>query len=613
LNDLIRDLSLMQLKKPQIFNLLRSISLRQYLLLPFLTLFFVSLSSLILFAYWSSQKSIDQFESQLSSQITTTVTTRLERFFAGATIIASMNAQAIQAGLLNATDFVTLQKQFVTEIKDMTYLSFISFGNMQGEYVGAVRTPDTDDVHIMTSLVAEGSTMNEFDITEQNTRGRLIKSGSHVDATTRPWFVNAQKNGYLSWYPVYKYIPYNSMGIGVSAPVYDQKTNALQGVVAADLALEQISDYMRSLELGQHGIAFIVDLDGKLIATSSKKPVFYPIEKTVERYSLADYPDQRLQQLVNHQQMEGIFPFMFKGERYLLNQKYFRDSKGLSFMIGVVLADQDFTKDFQDNVYLAGIAIVILSLMSIILGIRLTHRIVRPIEHLTQTTAQIAAGQLHATICEAGQVREFNQLGHSFNQMTLQLATAFDVLENRISERTAELEQANQKLTELSITDSLTTLANRRHFDAMFMQTQEDALRKNTPLSLLILDVDWFKNYNDHYGHIAGDDCLKQVAQTLKENTNSVKDLPARYGGEEFVVILSRTDSLAAEAIAQKIRQAVEKLALPHALSSIGYITVSIGVATWTQESEYQPDALLSLADAALYRAKNAGRNQVSE
>ncbi|WP_445940774.1 diguanylate cyclase [Pseudomonas sp.] len=183
-------------------------------------------------------------------------------------------------------------------------------------------------------------------------------------------------------------------------------------------------------------------------------------------------------------------------------------------------------------------------------------------------------------------------------------------LEQRVAQRTDELQLLNSKLEALSLTDSLTGIANRRHFDSILQQEWQRAQRLNHPLALAILDVDWFKPYNDHYGHPAGDVCLRQIAQALAATVCRSSDLVARYGGEEFVFITPMTNATGALDIAQRVVEAVAALELPHSRSPIGQVTVSIGVVSITPTAESSAEVLLQRADAALYQAKTQGRNR---
>lgn len=171
-------------------------------------------------------------------------------------------------------------------------------------------------------------------------------------------------------------------------------------------------------------------------------------------------------------------------------------------------------------------------------------------------------------------------------------------------------EEAQLKLKEESNTDQLTALANRRSMDDTLGKEWARAVRHDRPLALVMLDIDFFKKYNDHYGHQAGDECLKKIARVLHDNAQRAGDLAARYGGEEFLLILPDTDSATAQSLAKSLCAAIATLKIPHEQSPMQVITTSIGIAVLTNESYDGVEGLLRAADTALYRAKQNGRNQ---
>ena len=185
-------------------------------------------------------------------------------------------------------------------------------------------------------------------------------------------------------------------------------------------------------------------------------------------------------------------------------------------------------------------------------------------------------------------------------------------LERKVTERTAALEAANRQLAQISMTDGLTGLANRRRFDEALAAEWARARRNGQPLALILIDIDYFKPYNDHYGHLAGDACLRQVATVLRAHVRRPGDLVARYGGEEFAGIAADTGAPGALRLAETTRAALEALALPHEPSPMGRVTASFGVAVMVPDGNAGPEELLRLADEALYRAKAEGRNRVA-
>jgi diguanylate cyclase (GGDEF)-like protein/PAS domain S-box-containing protein len=183
-----------------------------------------------------------------------------------------------------------------------------------------------------------------------------------------------------------------------------------------------------------------------------------------------------------------------------------------------------------------------------------------------------------------------------------------------ISSRKAAEQEWNlafSRVTNLAMVDGLTGVANRRQFDDTMDGELRRAMRDGTPLSLLMIDVDHFKSYNDLYGHVSGDACLRQIAEAAKATLHRSSDLFARYGGEEFVAILPNTDSKGAQLIAELIRSSIELCRLPHAGNLHGFVTVSIGCATQTLTPDCVGNPLLLAADEALYEAKSAGRNRI--
>ena len=175
-----------------------------------------------------------------------------------------------------------------------------------------------------------------------------------------------------------------------------------------------------------------------------------------------------------------------------------------------------------------------------------------------------------------------------------------------------ELKHYRDRLRENCMIDGLTQIANRRRFDEVSEVEWNRQKRHNDPLSMIMIDIDFFKNYNDTYGHLQGDECLKQVAQTIKKQLKRPTDLAARWGGEEFACILPETDSAAASHIAENVRKAIIDLALPHEASLVeSVVTVSVGVATAQPLKDTDFQTLLKKADDALYKAKQNGRNKV--
>jgi diguanylate cyclase (GGDEF)-like protein len=177
--------------------------------------------------------------------------------------------------------------------------------------------------------------------------------------------------------------------------------------------------------------------------------------------------------------------------------------------------------------------------------------------------------------------------------------------------RNARLVHANEDLERLIEVDALTEVGNRRRFDLVIAGEWRRCMRNGQPLSVVMVDVDYFKEFNDRYGHLAGDECLQQIARAISRATMRASDVVTRYGGEEFAIVLPETDLAGSVAVAENIRMAVQRMQIPHAGTSLGSISVSAGVATAVPTAAHTSATLVEEADLALYRAKTSGRNRI--
>jgi diguanylate cyclase (GGDEF)-like protein/hemerythrin-like metal-binding protein len=241
---------------------------------------------------------------------------------------------------------------------------------------------------------------------------------------------------------------------------------------------------------------------------------------------------------------------------------------------------------------------------------------IRAGESPAEAYAMDAASKDHAT---AALLRALRNLYLVLSEQNRDLADATLRLAQRVAERTRELSQANQALSDanrqlerISRTDGLLEIANRRYFDERLDEEWHRAAREHKPLALLLIDVDYFKRYNDTYGHQAGDRCLQAVAGAARSVLSRPGDLLARYGGEELGILLPNTETNGANAVALNVCAKVAALQIPHSASAVvAYITVSVGVAAMAPERQASSDQLVFAADRALYSAKENGRNRV--
>lgn len=285
-------------------------------------------------------------------------------------------------------------------------------------------------------------------------------------------------------------------------------------------------------------------------------------------------------------------------------------------------------RDSLRKLKIAGVSILGMGLVfSIILALIVARRLSKPIQILESGALEIMKGNYDVSF-DIRRNDEFGLLGTVFSGMVKsirtylgeleeknrELAQYSGLLEKKVEERTAELTDANNRLTLLANSDGLTGLSNRRFFDEYMDREWRICRRQKTHIGIIMIDVDCFKAFNDLYGHLAGDECLKGVAQAIAGNLRRTSDLAARYGGEEFAAVVPHTDLNGAVSLAERIVEAVRKLEIPHENGvSCKLVTVSCGVSSMIPEGDFCHEGLIKKADEALYMAKENGRNRVEK
>jgi len=274
----------------------------------------------------------------------------------------------------------------------------------------------------------------------------------------------------------------------------------------------------------------------------------------------------------------------------------------------------DATERLQHLISLSMVMMGLTIMLVLLVFYTIRRRVLRPLRQLKAAADNLTTTNYAVRVpTHADGVRgvdELVALGDTFNGMA-------QSIQNDIAHLHAiqiKLEKQTDLLKNLSYIDGLTGIANRRHFDKTIGNEARRSLRNRHPLSVLMIDVDYFKLFNDNYGHGLGDECLKTITRTMQTIVSRPTDLLARYGGEEFVVILPETDLDGAAKVAEALRNAISEIKLKHAYSKAAdHVTVSIGVGSNEHDLNISTDDLLKLADTALYKAKKAGRNRVQK
>ena len=528
--------------------------------------------------------------------------------------VLTLNAEGILGGRLDIQQPESLAPWLYTQIRQFERISFISVALPDGRYITGARDPGENiQPHIAANFIDGRLKLAGYQANPDGSLGARNSELLDYDPRQRPFMLAALKTpGELAWGSIYHYAGMPDFGISMSLAVLDAQGKVI-AVCGVDMALERLNEFMADIPLGNAGVAYLADAEGKLIATSSPTLPFVDPDNPSNRLHLATHPSALLRKVSQYQVDDRPFVGALDAEdsRYLTNIRRIDLGYGKHWQLGVLLPEQEFVgKTEQTTRHALGFVLMTLVLLALC-GALLGGFIARPIEQISQLANSRALNALRQNSFKTSQIREVQHLSASLAHLGDELADAIDKLEDRVIHRTQQLQEANDKLQQLAIQDSLTGIANRRAFDEHLRQQWLNAKREKQPLSLLLIDIDHFKAFNDKYGHPAGDQALIQVAEQLAQQLHRPDDLVARYGGEEFAVILPNTTVRAAAVLAEQMRQAIA--GRPAMINDKPYfLTISIGLSSVIPTAEHNTRALLQRADQHLYQAKADGRNRVS-
>ena len=607
-------------------KLLARLPLQTAIILPFAIQVAMAVGVVAYFSYRNGQAAVYTMARQLQGELATRILQEIKETVAKPHIINQLNANALLQGDIDLAtgqgEHIFWQQMNIFPSTNFVYCAteaegiFLGVGRSLG---GAGRMLQIQEASLHT-----GRYMHFYDITPAGRRSRLSVVGDKTyDPRLRPWYIQTKAQGKPNWSKIYPDFETRLPTITANAPVFDPATGKILGVCATDIILsEELNGFLQSSTVIQSGLAFLVAAEGTLLAASTPEPILVEEGEDPILLKAKDSTNPLIRQVAQEIQryappvqtspvgstLPNRLVLTLDRKRYLVQISPFTDRLGLDWMLAVVIPEADFMADINDQnqltlmLYLLALALTGLS------GLILARWVVQPINELSQGAQDITQGNWDR-ILEMDRSDAIGDLSRSFATMAHQLRDSLTQLEQRVEERNLELTQLNQELQRLAHSDGLTQTANRRYFDAYLDQEWQRLGREQHPLSLILCDADYFKPYNDTYGHQAGDECLKQLAIIFQQAAQRPADLVARYGGEEFAIILPYTDTQGAIAVAKHIRRLLEDLALPHRASVQQRVTISMGLATAIPQSQRFPSAMIAAADQALYRAKTSGRD----
>jgi sigma-B regulation protein RsbU (phosphoserine phosphatase) len=426
-------------------------------------------------------------------------------------------------------------------------------------------------------------------------------------------------------------------------PLWTPARDANNGAVGIDIGVDALAGIVHSAKIGQSGFAFIMSDGGEVLNLTEEQRVLLGVSNQVARgegvtrYSTnifaSTIPDIATLKLPPQDEKFRLYTVAGRNAEYYLavrelNSVYRWNGKSTfpaRYFVVVALPraevftiqnaiQKEIATASASAIGMATLAALVIGVLAIALGIHLALRGTKQVHLLMRRMDQLGKGDFHSAVPVIVQ-DDLGKLARVFNSMTTDLASSRAQLQNyatslegMVAERTKELDAANKRLEDLSQKDGLTGLFNRRHFDETLPLLWRVAQREAKTLFLILFDVDYFKQFNDMYGHQAGDDCLRRVASLALGCAHRPQDMVFRYGGEEFVVLLVGGANDARH-VSECIRKAVEDEKIPHTGGGGAWLTISLGIASARDFASSTPAALLAQADAALYRSKREGRN----
>jgi signal transduction histidine kinase/CheY-like chemotaxis protein len=539
--------------------LMQKVPLRLILVVPFVWQIFAAVGVTGYLSLRNGSKAVNDVASQLRQEVTARIKERLETYLATPQLVNQINADSIRLGELDIENFDKMQRHFWHQTKWFKQVTYISFGNNAGEFIGVGRESDGSS-NISVSNKYTGNHLLSYQVNRQGDRGKLKSDLSVVkyDARVRPWYQSAVKAGRTTWTPIYVWTS-GQIGIDSVTPVDNQ--GKLQGVLSASLTLSEIGNFISNLKIGKSGQTVIIERSGLIVATSIAeklcRPVLPPItgnkkfprlrgSNKCQRLKLTESREPLIRSSGKHllkefgdlNQIQNTKQTIFNWEkkRLFLQVTPFRNSQGLDWLIVVVVPESDFMEKINANTRTTILLCLGALVIATGLGIFTSRWISKPILKLRDASLAIAAGNLEQNLTING-VEELRVLGIAFNQMGEQLKQSRIQLEQKVKERTQELAQEirDRTLAQEALRERATILSNQYQVltelakDSTLHQGDLPAsLRKLTEATATTLAVErvsvWL--YDETKANLV---CIDLFEQSSKQHKAEIKLLVADY------------------------------------------------------------------------------------
>jgi len=516
-----------------------------------------------------------------------------------------VNALNYERGLLHLDVSGNRDQYFSGMISAYNDVAMTFVGLDDGSFYGARRSID-GSIQVVRNDAQTGGASEYYLVDEQGNRQEFVERFDNFDPRKRPWYVKATEEKAPVLSDVYNHFVVKLPTITASYPVLEN--GEVIAVFGVDYLLTWIGETLSSVSDDQTGMVYITDDDGNLIASSrASDEIFEMVSGESKLVSANESANALIRQSADVTFGDGINELEINKNTYYSKAVKYQNF-GLDWELTILLSKEIILSDMQvalNRIYnTMGISFILF----IILAYLMTRWITKPILKLNAASLRLAEGKFEFVSDEIRQ-DELGQLSRSFNEMAIKLTNVVSGLENQVEERTKALQEMNESLSRLSYSDGLTGLPNRRKFNDFYESAYQANALKERHMVLLMMDLDNFKSFNDTYGHLAGDDCLRLVSQVMLNMFPHKKDLVARYGGEEFSAVLQGYSKDEALAICEQLRKRINEIDIV-VDGVIIKVTISIGMVYFVPTDISMMDEWIKSADFALYQAKHHGKNQ---
>ncbi|MEM8807662.1 MAG: SpoIIE family protein phosphatase [Cyanobacteria bacterium P01_G01_bin.38] len=436
--------------------------IRRVLVVPFVLQICATVGLVGYLSFRNSQRAVQNLTSQLRTEVSARIQSELQGYFEIPHEINRLNATALIHNILDVENATTGEAQLFQQMRISPNVAFVYCGNDRGDFLGVLRSPEDGALQLSYSNAATQGQRRFYTLDIRGERLHFLRQlDTTFDSRQRPWYRAAIQAQQPIWTDVYIAFTTRLTNVTASLPVYDASGRRLLGVCATDVVLpEEFRSFLKALEIGKSGQAFVIDRDGHLISSSADEPLMVGNQENPEFLRAVDSRDPLVSgtaQYVSNRfgGFEGILRsqqlnFRLQGKRHFLQVLPFQDGRGLDWLIVVAIPEADFMGQiYATTRNTIGLTLLALG-VAVAIGLLITRWLTHPVLRLTQASKAIAEGKLSIQGGESSNISELRTLAHSFESMARQLKTAFETLEDKVKERTADLASANDQITTLN-------------------------------------------------------------------------------------------------------------------------------------------------------------------